>query len=141
MADTSRDSMINAIAGGAGAAIGDASEKWVLARGCDPAMAQRAQQMLPPLIGNANLVSCTSDDEFFRLLNERKFDAVFFAPGACRYAAAKQPIPGGNDATQGWGLDEYKQKVKQEQGDGAVIIETTKEPEIVPLMRQALGLQ
>ena len=96
---------------------------------------------MPPLIGNANLVSCSSDDEFFRLLAERKFDAVFFAPGACRYSAAKQPIPGGNEATKGWGLNEHKQKVKEEQGDAVVILETTKEPEIVPLMRQALGLQ
>ena len=141
-ADTARDNMIDDIVGGTGAAptAGDASAKWVLARGCDPVMAQRARQMLPPLIGYANLVSCTDDDEFFRHLAGRQFDAVFFAPGACRYSAAKQPIPGGNYATRGWTLDDYKQKVREVQGDAVVIVETTREPEIVPLMRQALGL-
>jgi hypothetical protein len=137
--------MIREIAAGAaatGAVAGeDASGKWVLARGCDPAMAQRAQQMLPPLIGHANLVSVSSDDEFFRLLGERKFDVVFFAPGACRFSAARQPIPGGNGASEGWGLDDYRQKVREEQGDAVVIVETSSEPEIVPLMRKALGLQ
>ena len=140
-ADTARDNMIDDIVGGGVApAVGDASAKWVLARGCDPVMAQRARQMLPPLIGDANLVSCTDDDEFFRLLAGRQYDAVFFAPGACRYSAAKQPIPGGNDATKGWTLDDYKQRVREVQGDAVVIVETTREPEIVPLMRRALGL-
>jgi hypothetical protein len=134
--------MMAEVEAGAGAASsgGDASAKWILCRGCDPAMAQRAGQMLPPKIGNAKLLAVTTDDAFFQALGERKYDAVFFAPGACRYSEAKQPIPGGNAATEGWGLDEYRKKVRQEQGDAVAIVETTKEREIVPLLRQSLGL-
>ncbi len=142
MADASRDRMINEIADGGSSACasGDASSKVVLTRGCDPVMAQRAGTMLPPMLGGAQLIGVTTDDEFFALLQKRKFDVVFFAPGACRYSAARQPIPGGNRASSGWTLAEYKAKVREHQGDAAAIVETTEEREIVPLLRQALGL-
>ena len=141
MADASRDRMINEIAAESGScATGDASSKVVLTRGCDPVMAQRAGQMLPPMIGNAKMVGVTDDAEFFALLQQHKYDAILFAPGACRYSAARQPIPGGNDATSGWTLHEYKAKVREHQGDDVPIVETTEERQIVPLLRDALGL-
>ena len=40
----------------------------------------------------------------------------------------------------GWGLAEYKAKVQEHQPNAA-IVETTEERQIVPLLRQALGLQ
>ena len=133
--------MLNEIAdGGSSCANGDASSKVVLIRGCDPVMAQRAGTMLPPMLGNAQVSGVTTDDEFFALLQEREFDVVFFAPGACRYSAARQPIPGGNSASSGWSLTEYKAKVREHQGDAVTIVETVEEREIVPLLRQALGL-
>ena len=119
---------------------GDASDKIILARGCDPVMAARSKEFLPPLLGNAQMVATTDDDSFFKALKERKWDVVFFAPGACRWSAAKLPIPGGNQATRGWTMEQYRQAVREHQGAGAVIVETTMEPEIVPLLRRALGL-
>ena len=71
----------------------DASSKTILVRGCDPIMAERAGEMLPPLLGNVNIEAATQDDRFFELLNSKKYDAVFFAPGACRWSAARKPIP------------------------------------------------
>jgi hypothetical protein len=141
MGDAARDRMLREIVDGTGgSASGDASGKYIIARGCDPQMAARAGTMLPPLLGNANIESFTDDVAFFKQLRGgRKYDVVFFAPGACRYSAAKSPIPGGNEETRGWGLDEYKAVVREAQGD-VPIVETTKEPEIVPLLRRALGL-
>ncbi len=46
----------------------DASSKKLLVRGCDPIMAERAGKMLPPLLGNVNMIGCTNDDDFFSLL-------------------------------------------------------------------------
>ena len=102
-------------------------------------MAARAGKMLPPLLGNVKMVGVTSDDDFFRLLQEEKFDVVSFAPGACRYSAQRQPIPGGNAATAGWSLEEYRAKVRELQGD-VPIVESTEERNMVPLLRNALGL-
>ncbi|GMI40547.1 hypothetical protein TeGR_g13655 [Tetraparma gracilis] len=118
----------------------DGSSMAVLVRGCDPVMAQRAGLMLPPLLGGAQLVSATDDDSFFQLLDSRKFDAVLFAPGACRFSAAKQTIPGGNAATRHWTLEEYRAKVLETQGAEVPIVETVEERLIVPLTRKALGL-
>ena len=58
----------------------DASAKTILVRGCDPVMAERAGQMLPPLLGGVTIEAATQDDVFFELLNSKKYDAVFFAP-------------------------------------------------------------
>lgn len=118
----------------------DATSKAVLTRGCDPVMAVRAGKMLPPMIGGATLVGVTRDDVFFRKLKERKWDVVLFAPGACRYDAAKKEIPGSNKDTKGWTLEEYKRAVRELQGDSVSIVTTTDERRIVPLLRKALGL-
>ena len=127
MADASRDRMMNEIAdGGASCTDGDASQKAVLVRGCDPQMAERAGKMLPPMLGNAQTLGVTDDDTFFDLLQQRTFDVIFFAPGACRFSAARQPIPGGNQVSAGWGLAEYKAKVREHQPHAA-IVETTEE--------------
>ena len=96
--------------------------------------------MLPPLLGNVKMIGVTSDDEFFKLLRETQFDVVTFAPGACRFSAARQPIPGGNPATAGWTLEEYRAKVKELQGADVPIVESTEERDMVPLLRNALGL-
>lgn len=119
---------------------GDAPSKTLLMRGCDPVMKQRASQMLPPMLGNVQLVGVTDDVQFLALLRERKFDVVSFAPGACRHNAANNPIPGGNSTTQGWGLAQYRDEVRQHQGEGVPIIETTQESQMVLLLRAALGL-
>jgi hypothetical protein len=103
-------------------------------------MAARSKEFLPPLVGNAQMITATDDDNFFRELKQRKFDAVFFAPGACRWSAARQPIPGGNQATRGWGLEQYRAAVREHQGEGVPIVETTRESDIVPLLRRALQL-
>jgi hypothetical protein len=77
MADASRDSMMNEIAGGGGGgascADGDASKKSVLVRGCDPQMAERAGKMLPPMLGNTQILGVTDDDTFFKLLRQQTF--------------------------------------------------------------------
>ena len=141
MADASRDRMMNEIgSGGETCADGDASSKIVLIRGCDPVMAQRAGQMLPPMLGNAKITSSTSDDDFFLKLEERKWDVVMFAPGACRFSAARQQIPGGNDRTRMWTLEDYRVAVREKQGDAVPIVETTEERLIVPKLRESLGL-
>ena len=139
----SRSRMISEIGSGAGDDddLGDASTKVVLSRGCDPVMAQKAGAMLPPLLGNAQIESCTSDADFFSKLATKKYDAVFFAPGACRFSAAGAPIPGAVAASKGWTLEEYRAFVREKQGEDVKIVETTEERNIVPLLREALGLK
>ena len=139
--NSARDRMMADIGEGACATDGDyASSKTILVRGCDPIMAERAGEMLPPLLGNVNIEAATQDDRFFELLNSKKYDAVFFAPGACRWSAARKPIPGGNAESAGWSLDDYRVKVQQLQ-PSTKVVETCEEKEIVPLLRQALGLR
>ena len=128
--------------GGAASAAGggDASQKSLLVRGCDPRMAARASKMLPPLLGNPVFDTATNDDEFIAKLKARQYSVVMFAPGACRYNAASMTIPGGNSATRGWTLADYRTLVRQHQGGDVPIVETTEEREIVPKLREALGL-
>ena len=65
------------------------------------------------MLGGATVSAVTKDDDFIKLLRSgRKIDVMFFAPGACRWSAAKRPIPGGNSATHGWGLDKYHELVR-----------------------------
>ena len=40
------------------------------------------------------IVAVTEDSDFLNKLKSRKWTVVAFAPGACRWNAAKQPIPG-----------------------------------------------
>ena len=140
---TPRDQMISQIAvGSAGPDTGDASGKVILMRGCDPAMAQRAGAMLPPLLGNVKILAATDDGDFFKVLDDQgaQVDVVGFAPGACRWDAAKKPIPGGNDATKDWSMKQYREKVREARGEHIPIVETTEESQMVPLLRKALGL-
>ena len=132
--------MVGELGSSAACAAGDASDKVILTRGCDPIMAERAGKMLPPLLGNVQMIAATDDVHFFELLASRKFDVVAFAPGACRFSAAKQTIPGGSLATKTWTLVEYKAKVREHQGEDVPVVETTAEAEMVPLLRDALGL-
>ena len=132
---------------------GDASDKTLIIRGCDPVMAERAKSFLPGLLGNVQIESYTDDGgsavcacdcrsslrawwcvcapsfarslsstrasclpacihsrttsasirahraAFLQALQARKYTVVAFAPGACRWSAQRQPIPGGNDAS------------------------------------------
>ncbi len=91
--EASRVRMLNDVSQGAGGASapGDASSKSILARGCDPVMAERLKAILPPLLGGASVRTSTDDDEFITLLQERKYDVIFFAPGACRYSWSFAP--------------------------------------------------
>lgn len=141
-ADQQRAAMLAEVSRGAASSgsAGDASGKWLLGRGCDPAMALQSTRMLPPLLGNVNMHVTTDDDEFLKRLNSQKYDVVFFAPGACRWSQAKQPIPGGNSITSGWSLEQYHALVKQVQGNSVVIVGTAEERLIVPLLRKALLL-
>lgn len=128
------------LAGGAGKSGGDASAKTILGRGCDPVLAARSSKFLPPMLGNCGIVTATNDDDWLALLKARKYDVIFFAPGACRWSKAKMPIPGGVARTSGWSLDDYIREAKLQQGDDVPIAATEYESEIVPILRNALGL-
>ena len=142
-ADRARAAMFAVVASGGAAAAargGDARGRVVLARGCDPRMAAHSQTMLPPLLSGATIIATTDDEAFFReLAAPRRLDAVLLAPGACRWSAARQPIPGGNARTAGWGVDEYTVAVGKVH-PGVPVVATASEAEVVPLLRAALGL-
>ena len=116
----------------------DNSRKSILARGCDPIASLEASRAIPPLIGNPEYVSTTNDEEFVENLQSRSWSVVFFAPGACRFSAASQPIPGGNSQTQGWTLEQYRELVRKHQGDEIQIVETPEETATVSLLKEAL---
>jgi hypothetical protein len=116
----------------------DHSRKSILARGCDPFASLEASKAIPPLVGNPEYVPTTTDEEFIEKLQSRKWSVVLFAPGACRFSAAKLPIPGGNSQTQGWTLEQYRELVQRHQGDSIPIVETPEERETVRLLKEAL---
>ncbi len=116
----------------------DHSNKSILARGCDPALSLQFSKIVPPLIGNAQYVPTTDDVTFIEQLKSKKWSVVFFAPGACRWSAAKQPIPGGNYDTKNWDLEQYKALVYELQGNGVQIVETPYEQEVIPLLQKSL---
>ena len=119
--------------------VSDSSNKSILARGCDPVMGKRAIELIPPMLGNPEMVAVTNDDDFIRELQRKKWSVVHFAPGACRYNASKSPIPGSSEHTNGWGFEQYRELVRKYQGEDIKIIETTDESQIVPLLRKALA--
>ena len=119
--------------------VSDSSNKSILARGCDPVMGIRAIELIPPMLGNPEMVAVTNDDDFIRELQRKKWSVVHFAPGACRYNATKSPIPGSSEHTNGWGFEQYRELVRKYQGEDIKIIETTDESQIVPLLRKALA--
>ena len=141
-ADASRAAMFADVSAGAKgvAPSAEAAHKTLLGRGCDPVMAQRSASFLPPLLGGVKVIAASDDDDFVARLRGGKFDVVFFAPGACRWDAARRPIPGGNALTAGWGLKEYRALVRETQGADCAIVETQHESEMVPLLRAALKL-
>ncbi len=116
----------------------DNSNKSILARGCDPAMsiAQLPKRYLR-WSENPEYVSTTDDADFFEKLKSRKWSVIFFAPGACRLSAAKQPIPGGNLDTTGWSLDQYHAMVRKLQGDEIQIVGTMDERQTVGILKDA----
>ena len=135
----SRDILIGRISDGNDTTqVGDNSNKSILARGCDPEMGRRAIELLPPILGNPEMVSVTNDDYFITELQRKKWTVIHFAPGACRYDATKSPIPGSSSLTEGWGLAEYRNLVRKYQGEDIKIVETTDERQIIPLLRKAL---
>ena len=116
----------------------DNSRKSILARGCDPHASREAARAIPPLIGNPEYVPTTDDEDFIDKLRSRDWSVVFFAPGACRFSSANRPIPGGNERTQGWTLEQYRDLVRKHQGDQTLIVETLDERETVSLLADAL---
>ena len=101
-------------------------------------MGKRAIELIPPMLGNPEMVAVTNDDDFIRELHRKKWSVILFAPGACRYNAAKLPIPGSRNITNGWGLEHYRKLVIKHQGEEIKIVETTDERQIVGLLRKAL---
>eukprot|EP00930_Biecheleria_cincta_P073423 TRINITY_DN60713_c0_g1_i1.p4 TRINITY_DN60713_c0_g1~~TRINITY_DN60713_c0_g1_i1.p4 ORF type:complete len:157 (-),score=29.44 TRINITY_DN60713_c0_g1_i1:299-769(-) len=143
MSRDSRDRMLDELkqgVAGEGGMTDDMSHKKILVRGCDPVMAERSKGFLPPLLGNVQMQAATDDDTFFHLLEEQKYDAVVFAPGAVRHNAAKNPIPGGNKQSAGWSLKEYSAYVESKQGKDVPIVGSGEEREMVPVIRGALGM-
>ncbi len=116
----------------------DNSRKRILARGCDPDASLAASKAIPPLIGNPEYVPTTNDADFIEKLESQDWSVIFFAPGACRFSAAKQPIPGSISQTQGWTLEQYRALVREYQGDTIQIVETQDERETVGLLKNAL---
>lgn len=116
----------------------DNSRKSILARGCDPIASLRASRAIPPLVGNPEYVPTTTDEEFLEKLRSRSWSVVFFAPGACRFSAASQPIPGSTPQTKGWTLEQYRKLVRKHQGDAIEIVEAFDERETAGLLKEAL---
>jgi len=135
----SRDQLMNRILTPNDATqVGDHSGKSILARGCDPEMGRRSLKVLPPLLGNPEMVSVSNDHDFIEQLKSKKWSVVFFAPGACRYNQAQLPIPGNIEFTKGWGLEEYRTMVYKYQGEDVKIVETIDEQQIIPFLISAL---
>ncbi|MFY0626913.1 MAG: hypothetical protein JXR07_11495 [Reichenbachiella sp.] len=117
----------------------DNIKKSILARGCDPRLSIQFAEVAPQLLGNVEYIPTTDDADFIEKLKSRKWSVVFFAPGACRWSAAKKPIPGGNLDTEGWSLDQYRELVFKHQGDDVQIVETPYEQEVIPLLQKGLA--
>lgn len=116
----------------------DNSRKSILARGCDPIASLQASRAIPPLVGNPEYVPTTTDEDFVDKLRSRSWSVVFFAPGACRFGAASQPIPGSTPQTMGWNLEQYRELVRKHQGDATEIVEALDERETAALLKEAL---
>ncbi len=116
----------------------DNSRKSILARGCDPFLSSWASKAIPPLIGGPEYVPTTNDADFIEKLKSRDWSVIYFAPGACRFDAAKRSIPGSSSQTQGWTLEQYRELVREYQGDTIQIVETPKEKEAISLLKGAL---
>jgi hypothetical protein len=118
--------------------ISDNSNKTILARGCDPYLSAMAAREIPKLLGNPSYIPTTTDEEFFALLKTKKWSMIYFAPGACRFSAAKRRIPGSNEVTKTWTLAEYKELIYKYQGDDVTIAESTSEQEAIGVLQRAI---
>lgn len=116
----------------------DNSKKSILARGCDPRLSLQFAQVAPQLLGNVEYIPTSNDVDFVEKLKSRKWSVVYFAPGACRYSAAKMQIPGGNQNTEGWTLEEYYELIHKLQGDEIQIVETPYEQDAISLLQKGL---
>lgn len=114
------------------------SKKSILGRGCDPIASLEFSKTIPSLIGNPEYVATTDDADFIEKLKSRNWSVVFFAPGACRFSAAKRNIPGSNSETRGWTLEQYRELIQELQGNTIQIVETQDERETVGLLKNAL---
>ena len=90
------------------------------------------------MIGNPEYVPTTNDADFIEKLKSRAWSVVYFAPGACRFSAAQRPIPGGISQTQGWTLEQYRELVRELQGETVPIVESLEENESLSLLKAAL---
>ena len=116
----------------------DNSRKRVLARGCDANLSLSFAKVAPSMLGNAEYIPTTTDDDFIDKLKSQKWSLIYFAPGACRFSAAKQQIPGGNMDTKGWTLAEYRELIEELQGREVKVVETPFENEAIGLLKVAL---
>lgn len=114
------------------------SKKKILARGCDPGLSARAAVEFPKLLGGPTYIPTTSDDDFIQQLKATKFSVVYFAPGACRYSAAKMQLPGAISNTKTWTLEEYKSMVFELQGPDVIIVETPYESKSLEMLAKGL---
>ena len=116
----------------------DHSNKSILARGCDPYLSKRAAEFIPPLLGHPIYVPTTNDHDFIEKLKSQKWSVIYFAPGACRYSAARKQIPGGIEDTRGWTLEQYRHLVHTIQGQDIQIVESVYEEGAIELLAAAL---
>ena len=118
--------------------VADNTKKSVLARGCDPVLSQNFARTVPPLIGNAEYVATTNDVEFIEQLKTRKWSVIYFAPGACRFSAAKSNIPGASIQTTGWTIEDYVKLINELQGNDIQIAQSAYESESLKALQHAL---
>ena len=116
----------------------DKSKKSILARGCDPGASAWAAKAFPPMMGNPEYVPTTNDVDFIEKLKARQWSVIYFAPGACRFSAVKRAIPGSNVQTKSWTLEEYRDLVRELQGDSVKIVESLVEEESLALLKATL---
>ena len=116
----------------------DNSNKSILARGCDPRLSTQFAQIASQVLGNVEYIPTWNDKDFIEKLKSQKWSVIYFAPGACRYSAQKMQIPGGNQNTKGWTLDDYSKLVYELQGDEIQIVETPYEQDALPLLKEGL---
>ena len=91
--------------------------------------------------GNPEYVPTTDDVDFIEKLKARQWSVIYFAPGACRFSAVKRAIPGSNVQTKSWTLEEYRDLVRELQGDSVKIVESLVEEESLALCRSYYILQ
>ena len=115
------------------------SNKSILARACDPVLSAYGAKMIPPKIGNPEYIYSNSDADFFDKLSSRKWSVIYFAPGACRFSAAGHNIPGQDQSTLGWTIEDYKKVIYEHQDSDIQIVEALDEGQSLELLKNALS--